>query len=185
MILGARKSLHLFEIFPDLVGQSSKLGATTSWPQGTGAGRGAEVPTPNATASSARSQVAGGRPRSDFDVCFLHADPDSSSATVWGSRIWLGNCETLVFADGECHASRPVLRTGSVLKNGYSRLRVEVVPNADTPRRCAVRIAGRPICGPGTDAGDPPRARAVAVLDHLTRAGDDPPRRREGQSTSE
>src|ERR1700737_1121904 len=90
-------------------------------------------------------------------------------ATVWGGRIWLRNSETLVFAVGDANSleARFASRLAAVLKNTNSRLRLKIVPNADSAKALAQfdhRQADLAVLR--TDAKVPPRARALAILEH-------------------
>jgi TRAP-type uncharacterized transport system substrate-binding protein len=90
-------------------------------------------------------------------------------ATVWGGRIWLRNSETLVFAVGDANSleARFAARLAAMLKNTNSRLRLKIVPNADSAKALAQfdhRQADLAMLR--TDAKVPPRARALAILEH-------------------
>jgi TRAP-type uncharacterized transport system substrate-binding protein len=90
-------------------------------------------------------------------------------ATVWGGRIWLRNSETLIFAVGDARnlEARFAARLATVLKNNSSRLRLKIVPNADSAKALAQfdrRMADLAVLR--TDAKVPPRARALAILEH-------------------
>jgi TRAP-type uncharacterized transport system substrate-binding protein len=90
-------------------------------------------------------------------------------ATVWGGRIYLKNSETLVFAVGDPASpeARFAEKLAAMLKNNFSRFKVRVVTNADNAKALAQfdrNEANLVILR--TDAKVPPRARAVAVLDH-------------------
>jgi TRAP-type uncharacterized transport system substrate-binding protein len=90
-------------------------------------------------------------------------------ATVWGGRIWLRNSETLVFAVGDANSleARFAARLAAMLKNTNSRLRLKIVPNADSAKALAQfdhRQADLAVLR--TDAKVPPRARALAILEH-------------------
>jgi TRAP-type uncharacterized transport system substrate-binding protein len=92
-----------------------------------------------------------------------------SIATVWGTRVWLKNSETLVFAVGDVNSveARFAQRLAAVLKNTNSRLRLKIAPNADSARALAEfdrRQADLVVLR--TDAKIPPRARAIAILEH-------------------
>jgi TRAP-type uncharacterized transport system substrate-binding protein len=92
-----------------------------------------------------------------------------TTTVVWGGRTWLRNSETLVFAVGEANGpdARFAARLAMVLKNNSSRLRLKIVPNADNAKalsRFDRREASLAILR--TDARIPPRARALAILDH-------------------
>src|SRR6476620_7993935 len=92
-----------------------------------------------------------------------------TAATVWGGRAWVRNSETLVFAVGEPNGleARFAARLATVLKNNSSRLRLKIVPNGDNATalsqfdRTEANLAIL-----RTDARIPPRARALAILDH-------------------
>jgi len=90
-------------------------------------------------------------------------------ATVWGGRIWLKNSETLIFAVGDANSleARFATKLAAVLKTNSSRLRLKIVPNADSARALAAfdrRQADLAVLR--TDAKVPPRARALAILEH-------------------
>jgi TRAP-type uncharacterized transport system substrate-binding protein len=122
----------------------------------------AEAPTPPPrarTIKSNRSQI----------VIFSILTLVLTAATVWGGRVWLRNSETLVFAVGERHGpeARFAARLAALLKNNASRLRLKIVPNADNAKALAQfdrKEANLAILR--TDAKIPPRARALAVLEH-------------------
>jgi TRAP-type uncharacterized transport system substrate-binding protein len=122
----------------------------------------AEAPTPPPrarTIKSNRSQII------IFSILTLLL----TAATVWGGRVWLRNSETLVFAVGERHGpeARFAARLAALLKNNASRLRLKIVPNADNAKALAQfdrKEANLAILR--TDAKIPPRARALAVLEH-------------------
>src|SRR5260221_6014429 len=92
-----------------------------------------------------------------------------SIATVWGTRIWLKDSETLVFA--VCDANGPEARfsakLATVLKNNARRLRLKIVPNADSAKALAqfdLRQAELAVLR--TDAQATPHERAIAILEH-------------------
>lgn len=90
-------------------------------------------------------------------------------ATVWGGRIWLRNSETLVFAVGDANGveARFAAKLAAVLKNSNSRLRLKIVSDTDSAKALAQfdrRQADLAVLR--TDAKVPPRARALAVLEH-------------------
>jgi TRAP-type uncharacterized transport system substrate-binding protein len=128
---------------------------------------GAEVPTPNAETPPARSQVVRSNRRQMllFAVLTLLL----TVATVWGGRIWLKNSETLVFAVGDANGveARFAAKLAAVLTNANSRLRLKIVPDTDSAKALAQfdrRQADLAVLR--TDAKVPPRARALAVLEH-------------------
>ena len=90
-------------------------------------------------------------------------------ATVWGGRVWLRNSETLTFAVGNANSleGRFASKLAVVLKNANSKLRLKIVPNADSAKALAQfdrREADLAVLR--TDAKVPPRARALAILEH-------------------
>src|SRR6187200_2285881 len=92
-----------------------------------------------------------------------------TAATVWGGRTLVRNSETLVFAVGEANGpeARFAARLAAVLKNNSSRLRLKIAPNADNAKALAQfdrKEANLAVLR--TDAKVPPRARALAILDH-------------------
>ena len=89
-------------------------------------------------------------------------------ATVWGSRIWL-NSETLVFAVGDANGpeARFAAKLAAMLKNTSSRLQLRIVANPDNAKALAQfdrKQADLAVLR--TDARIPPRARAIAILEH-------------------
>jgi len=127
----------------------------------------AEVPTPNA-GKPPRSQVV----RSNRRQVLLFAAMTlilTVATVAWGGRTWLKNSETLVFAvgDGNSVEARFAARLATVLKNNNSRLRLKIVTHADAAKALAAfdrRLADLAVLR--TDAKVPPRARALAVLEH-------------------
>jgi len=88
---------------------------------------------------------------------------------VWGGRIWLTNSETLTFAVGEPSGSeaRFAAKLAAMLKATSSRLRLKIMPTADNSRALALfdrKLADLAVLR--TDAKIPPRARAIAILEH-------------------
>jgi TRAP-type uncharacterized transport system substrate-binding protein len=125
----------------------------------------AEIPT--APAEAPRSQVVRSNRRQI--LLFGALTLILTIATVWGGRIWLRNSETLVFAVGDANSdeARFATRLAAVLKNSSSRLRLKIVPNADNAKALALfdrRQADLAVLR--TDAKVPPRARALAILEH-------------------
>ena len=79
------------------------------------------------------------------------------------------NSETLVFAVGEANGpeARFAARLATVLKNNSSRLRLKIVPNGDNAKALSQfdrKEANLAMLR--TDARIPPRARALAILEH-------------------
>jgi TRAP-type uncharacterized transport system substrate-binding protein len=92
-----------------------------------------------------------------------------TAATVWGGRTWLRNSETLIFAVGDANSleARFATKLAAVLKNNNSKLRLKIVPNTDSAKALAQfdrRQADLAVLR--TDAKVPPRARALAILEH-------------------
>jgi TRAP-type uncharacterized transport system substrate-binding protein len=90
-------------------------------------------------------------------------------ATVWGGRTWLRDSETLTFAVGDASGpeARFATRLATVLKNTNSRLRLKIVPYADSAKALAEFDHKRAdLAVLRTDAKVPTRARALAILEH-------------------
>ncbi len=127
---------------------------------------GAEVPTPNA--ARPRSQVV----RTNRRQVLLFAALTLLLTVIivaWGGRTWLRNSETVIFAvgDGNSLEARFAAKLAAVLKSNNSRLRLKVVTNGDSAKALASfdrRQAHLAVLR--TDAKVPPRARALAVLEH-------------------
>jgi TRAP-type uncharacterized transport system substrate-binding protein len=127
----------------------------------------AEVPTPSAEEPPSRSRVVRSNRRQM--LLFAALTLILSIATVWGGRIWLRNSETLVFAVGDANSdeARFAAKLATMLKNNSSRLRIKIVPNADGAKALALfdrKQADLAVLR--TDAKIPPRARALAILEH-------------------
>ena len=126
----------------------------------------AEVPTPHAEMPPARSRVVGSNRRQV--LLFAALTLILTVATVWAG-IWLRNSETLIFAVGDAKSleARFATKLAAVLKNNSSRLRLKIVPSADSAQALAQfdrRKADLAVLR--TDAKVPPRARALAILEH-------------------
>jgi TRAP-type uncharacterized transport system substrate-binding protein len=90
-------------------------------------------------------------------------------ATVWGGRIWLRNSETLTFAVGNANSAeaRFAARLAAMLKNASSRLHIKIVSNTDNTKALAqFDRKDADLAVLRTDARIPPRARALAILEH-------------------
>src|SRR6202165_6247209 len=125
----------------------------------------AELPTPNAENPPAQSRVSNRRQM----LLFVALTLILTVATVWGGRVWLRNSETLVFAAGDANSleARFAAKLATVLKNNSSKLRLKIVSNADSAKALAQferRQADLAVLR--TDAKVPPRARALAILEH-------------------
>ena len=126
----------------------------------------ADVPTSSSEPLS-RSQVATSNRLQVLLYVFLTLI--LTGATVWGGRVLLKDSETLSFAVGSPNSEEAMFATklAAVLKNTHSRLRLKILSNADNAkavsqfdRREADLVVLR------TDAKVPPRARAIAILEH-------------------
>jgi len=127
----------------------------------------AEAPTPHPGMPLRRSRVV--KSNSTQILLFSILTLILTAATVWAGRVWLRNSETLVFAVGEANGpeARFAARLATVLKNNSSRLRLKIVPNGDNAK--ALQQFDRKDASLAilrTDAKIPPRARAVAILEH-------------------
>jgi TRAP-type uncharacterized transport system substrate-binding protein len=127
----------------------------------------AEAPTPHPTMP--RRRVPTVRSNRTQILLFSILTLVLTAAVVWGGRALLRNSETLIFAVGDSNGpeARFAARLATVLKNNSSRLRLKIVPNADNARALSQfdrKEANLAILR--TDAKIPPRARAVAILEH-------------------
>ena len=125
------------------------------------------MPTPSAEPPPGRSQAVNSNRRQM--LLFLVLTLILTAATVWGVRVWLRNSETLVFATGDANGveARFATRLAAMLKNTNSRLRLKIVSNPDNAKALAAfdrRQADLAVLR--TDAKVPPRARALAILEH-------------------
>ncbi|MCC8955070.1 C4-dicarboxylate ABC transporter substrate-binding protein [Bradyrhizobium sp. Pear77] len=127
----------------------------------------AEAPAPSPALPRPRPPVAKSN-RAQI-IIFTMLTLFLSAITVIGGRVWLRNSETLVFAVGDANGpeAKFAARLATVLKNNSSRLRLKISPNPDNAkalvqfdRRAATLAILR------TDAKVPPRARAIAILEH-------------------
>ncbi len=126
-----------------------------------------ELPTPDAETPPAQSQVVRSNRRQV--LLFAALTLILTVATVWGGRTWVRNSETLIFAVGDANSldARFAAKLAAVLKNSSSRLRLKIVANADSAKALAQfdrRQADLAVLR--TDAKVPPRARALAILEH-------------------
>jgi TRAP-type uncharacterized transport system substrate-binding protein len=92
-----------------------------------------------------------------------------TAATVWGARVALRDSETLTFAAGApgSEEARFATKLAALLKTTNSRFRLKIVNNADNAKALAQferQLADLAVLR--TDAKVPPRARALAILDH-------------------
>src|ERR1700674_1310775 len=127
----------------------------------------AEVPTPAPDNLSPRSRLLTSN-RSQM-LLFAVLTLILTVATVWGGRIWLRNSETLTFAVGDANGpeARFAVKLAAMLKNTNSRLRLKIVPNTDNTKALALfDRKGADLAMLRTDAKIPPRARALAILEH-------------------
>jgi len=126
-----------------------------------------ELPTPDAGTPPAQSRVVNSNRRQV--LLFVALTLILTVATVWGGRTWVRNSETLIFAVGDANSldARFAAKLAVVLKNSSSRLRLKIVPNVDSAKALAQfdrRQADLAVLR--TDAKIPPRARALAILEH-------------------
>src|SRR6266513_2941061 len=127
----------------------------------------AEAPTPSAEQPLPRSQVVKSNRRQVLLFALLTLI--LSVATVWGGRVWFRNSETLTIAVGDTKSDEAMFaaKLATVLKNTSSRLRVKIAFNADNAKALAQfdrKEADLAVLR--TDAKVPPRARALAILEH-------------------
>jgi TRAP-type uncharacterized transport system substrate-binding protein len=127
----------------------------------------AEVPTAPPEEPVARAQVVQSNRRQM--LLFGTLTLILTVVTVSAGRIWLRNSETLTFAVGDANSDEAHFATklAAVLKNTSSRLRVRIATNADNAKALALfdrRQADLAVLR--TDAKVPPRARALAILEH-------------------
>src|SRR6202171_3951258 len=127
----------------------------------------AELPTPDAETPPAQSRVVTSNRRQV--LLFAALTLILTVSTVWGGRIGLRNSEPLVFAVGDANSleARFAAKLAAVLKNNNSKLRLKIVPNADSAKALAQfdrRQADLAVLR--TDAKVPSRARALAILEH-------------------
>jgi TRAP-type uncharacterized transport system substrate-binding protein len=127
----------------------------------------AEVRTPPAGKTPARVQLFQSNRRQL--LLFAVLTLILTMATVWGGGTWWRNSETLIFAVGDANSleARFAGKLAAVLKNNNSRLRLKIVPNGDSAKALAQfdhRQADLAVLR--TDAKVPPRARALAILEH-------------------
>ncbi|MDA9549079.1 C4-dicarboxylate ABC transporter substrate-binding protein [Bradyrhizobium sp. CCBAU 45321] len=92
-----------------------------------------------------------------------------SFATVWAGRTLVHNSETLTFAVGGPNSDEALFaaKLAALLKNNASRLRINIVNNADNAKALAQfdrRQADLAVLR--TDAKVPLRARTLAILEH-------------------
>ena len=124
----------------------------------------AEVPTPP---SAPRSRVVASNRRQM--LLFAALTLILTAATVWGGRIWLRNSEMLTFAVGSANSTeaRFASRLAAMLKNTSSRLHIKIVTNSDNTKALAqFDRKDAELAVLRTDARIPPRARALAILEH-------------------
>src|SRR5258708_4770255 len=132
----------------------------------------AEIPPPHPQKPLARSRVV--RSNRSQVLLFAALTLILTVATVWGGRILLRDSETLVFAVGDANSveARFANKLATVLKNNNSRLRLKIVPNADSAKALAqfdrrqVDRKQADLAVLRTDGKIPPRARALAILEH-------------------
>jgi len=126
----------------------------------------ADVPT-SSTEQPSRSKVATSNRLQVLLYVFLTLI--LTAATVWGGRVLLKDSETLTFAVGNPNSEEAMFaaKLAAVLKNTHSRLRLKILSNPDNAKAISQfdrREADLVILR--TDAKVPPRARAIAILEH-------------------
>jgi len=126
----------------------------------------ADVPTSSAEQPS-RSKVATSNRLQVLLYVFLTLI--LTAATVWGGRVLLKDSETVTFAVGNPNSEEAMFaaKLAAVLKNTHSRLRLKILSNPDNAKAISQfdrREADLAILR--TDAKVPPRARAIAILEH-------------------
>ena len=126
----------------------------------------AEVRTPPAAGPPSRVRVVKSNRRQM--LLFAALTVILTIATVWGSRIWLKS-ETLVFAVGDANGpeARFAAKLAAMLKTTNSRLHLKIVANPDSAKALTQfdrKQADLAVLR--TDARIPPRARAIAILEH-------------------
>ncbi len=89
--------------------------------------------------------------------------------TVWAGRAWVRHSETLTFAAGPAgsESARFAERLAAVLKNTSSRFRLKIVTSSENAKALALfdrRLADLALLR--TDEKIPPRARAIAIVEH-------------------
>src|SRR6202035_1779829 len=127
----------------------------------------AEVPTPSSDTRRSRPPLLNSNRKQV--VLFAALTLLLTVATVWGGRAWLRNSETLTFAVGEAGGpeARFAAKLAALLKNSNSRLRLRITSNTDGAKALAQfdrKQADLAVLR--TDAKIPPRARALAILEH-------------------
>jgi TRAP-type uncharacterized transport system substrate-binding protein len=127
----------------------------------------AEVLTQQAEKPPTRSRVV--RNNRNQMLLFVVLTLILTTATVLGGRVWLRNSETLIFAVGDANSleARFAAKLATVLKNNSSKLRLKIAPHADSAKALA-RFDRRQadLAVLRTDVKVPPRARALAILEH-------------------
>ncbi|MEI9926213.1 MAG: hypothetical protein WDN50_24985 [Bradyrhizobium sp.] len=124
----------------------------------------AEIPPPPSTP---RARVVASNRR--LMLLFAALTLILTVATVWGGRIWLRNSETLTFAVGNADSTeaRFATRLAAMLKNASSRLHIKIVTSTDNTKALAqFDRKDADLAVLRTDARIPPRARALAILEH-------------------
>jgi TRAP-type uncharacterized transport system substrate-binding protein len=92
-----------------------------------------------------------------------------SLATVWGGRVLLKNSETLTFAVGDPNSDEAhfAAKLAAVLKSNNSRLKLKIVNSGDQAKAVAQFDQHKAdLMVLRTDSKVPPRARAIAILEH-------------------
>jgi TRAP-type uncharacterized transport system substrate-binding protein len=127
----------------------------------------AEIPMPQTEGRPTRSRLV--RSNRSQMLLFAALTLILTVATVWGARTWLRNSETLIFAVGDATGPEAqfAAKLAAVFKNTNSRLRLKIVTYRDDAKALTEfdhRQADLAVLR--TDAKVPPRARALAILEH-------------------
>jgi TRAP-type uncharacterized transport system substrate-binding protein len=127
----------------------------------------AEIPMPSSEKARSRAPFLNSNRRQV--ILFAMLTLLLTVGTVWGGRIWLTNSETLTFAVGEPSGpeARFAVKLAAMLKATSSRLRLKIIPTADNAKALALfdrKLADLAVLR--TDVKIPPRARAIAILEH-------------------
>ena len=127
----------------------------------------AEVPMPSSNTPRSRPPFLNSNRKQV--ILFAALTVLLTTATVWGSRVWLKNSETLTLAVGEANGleARFAAKLAAMLKATSSQLQLKIVRTTDNAKALAQfdrKQADLAVLR--TDARIPPRARSIAILEH-------------------
>ena len=127
----------------------------------------AEVPTPSSNTRRSRPPLLNSNRKQV--ILFAALTVLLTTATVWGSRTWLKNSETLTLAVGEANGpeARFAGKLAAMLKATSSQLQLKIVRTTENAKALAQfdrKQADLAVLR--TDARIPPRARSIAILEH-------------------